>query len=104
MHDDFNDEASVLHSEQTLCSNPTVSNVHAVIYLLFSIFRQLPGGTPLSLSRPPYDRFPYDLTSSADAYAHGLQKMLTPPPFTSEFMGMASYAPTCFYELVDDMV
>ena len=37
-HDDFNNEASVLHSEQTLCSNPAVSNVHAVIYLLFSIF------------------------------------------------------------------
>ena len=46
-HDNFNDVASVLHSEQTLCSNPTVSNVHAVIYLLFSIFRRLPGGTPL---------------------------------------------------------
>ena len=36
-----------------------------------------------------------------DAYAQGLQKMLTPPPFTSEFMGMASYAPTCFFELLD---
>ena len=47
-HDDFNDEASALHSEQTLCSNSAVSNVHAVIYLLFSIFCQLPGGTPLS--------------------------------------------------------
>ena len=30
--------------------------------------------------------------------------MLTPPPLTSEFVGMASYAPTCFYELVDDEV
>ena len=38
-HDDFNDEASALHSKQTLCSNPAVSNVHTVIYLLFSIFR-----------------------------------------------------------------
>ena len=32
--DDFNDEASTLHSEQTLCSNPAVSNIHAVIYSL----------------------------------------------------------------------
>ena len=48
-HDNFNDAASVLHSEQTLCSNPAVSNVHAVIYLLFSMFCQSPGGTPLSL-------------------------------------------------------
>ena len=48
-HDDFNNEAPVLHSEQTLCSNPVVSNVHAVIYLLFSIFRRLSRGTPLSL-------------------------------------------------------
>ena len=30
--------------------------------------------------------------------------MLTPPPLTSKFVGMASYAPTCFYELVDDKV
>jgi len=31
MHDDFNDAASTLHSEQTLYSNPAVSNVHVVI-------------------------------------------------------------------------
>ena len=68
-HDDFNDEASALHSEQTLCSNPAISNVRAIIYLLSSIFRRLPGGTPLSPLRPPYDRFPYGLTSPADAYA-----------------------------------
>ena len=30
--------------------------------------------------------------------------MLTPPPLTPEFVGMASYAPTYFYELVDDEV
>ena len=36
---DFSGTAPALHSEQTLCSNPTMSNVHAVIYLLFSIFR-----------------------------------------------------------------
>ena len=34
MHDDFNNEASVLYSEQTLCSNPAVSNMHVVIYYL----------------------------------------------------------------------
>ena len=49
-HDDFNNVASALHSEQTLCSNPGVSNVHAIIYLLFSIFHRFPGGTPLSPS------------------------------------------------------
>ena len=38
-HDDFNDEVPALHSEQTLCSNPAVSNVHTVIYSLFTIFR-----------------------------------------------------------------
>ena len=37
--DNFNDKAPVLHSEQTLCSNPAVSNVHTVIYSLFTIFR-----------------------------------------------------------------
>ena len=69
---DFDGTASVLHSEQTLCSNPAVSNIHTVMYSLFSIFRRLPVGTPLSLTQPPYDQFPYGLASSADAYARGL--------------------------------
>ena len=37
MHN-FDDATSVLHSKQTLYSNPAVSNIHVVIYLLFSIF------------------------------------------------------------------
>ena len=47
----------------------------------------------LTASRPP-----------RTCFARGLRKVLTPPPLTSEFMGMASYAPTYFYELVDDEV
>ena len=31
-------------------------------------------------------------------------QMLAPPPLTSEFMGMVSYAPTTFHELLDDEV
>ena len=27
---------------------------------------------------------------------------MVPPPLTSEFMGMASYAPTCFLDIMDD--
>ena len=30
--------------------------------------------------------------------------MLAPPPLTSEFVGMASYAPTYFLDLMDDDV
>ena len=30
--------------------------------------------------------------------------MLTPPPLTSKFVGMAGYAPTSFHDLVDDEV
>ena len=30
--------------------------------------------------------------------------MPVPPPLTSEFVGMASYAPTCFLDLMDDDV
>ena len=30
--------------------------------------------------------------------------MLAPSPLTSEFMGMASYAPTTFHKLLDDEV
>ena len=68
----FDDAASVLLSEQTLYSNPAVSNIHDVIYLLFSIFCRLPGGTPLFPTQPPYSLFPYGLVSFADTYARGL--------------------------------
>jgi len=101
---DFNDEAPALHPEQMLCSNPAVSNVHAIIYSLFTIFRRLFGGTALSAPQPPYDRFPYGLIFPMDVYARGLQKKLALPLLTSEFMGMASYAPTTFHELLDDEV
>jgi len=100
----FNDEAPALRSEPTLGSNPAVSNVHTVIYSLFTIFHRLSGGTPLSLPRPPYDRFPYGLASPADAYAQGLRRMLAPPPLTSEFVGRAGYAPASFHDLIDDEV
>ena len=30
--------------------------------------------------------------------------MLAPPPLTSEFVGMASYAPASFHDLMDDDV
>jgi len=103
-HDDFNDEAPTLHSKQSLCSNPAVSNVHIIIYSLFAIFHQLSRGTPLSLPRPPCDWFPYGLVSPMDAYARGLRRMPAPPPLTSEFVGMASYAPTYFLDLMDDDV
>ena len=102
--DDLNDETPALCSEPTLGSNPTMSNVHTALYSLFYIFCRLSGGTPLSLPRPPYDRFPYGLTSSADVYARGLRRMPAPPPLTSEFVGKASYAPTYFLDLMDDDV
>ena len=35
----LNDETPALRSEPTLGSNPTVSNIHIVLYLLFNIFR-----------------------------------------------------------------
>ena len=71
-HDDFDDEASALHSEQTLCSNSAVSNVHTVIYSLFTISHQLSGGTVFSAPQTPYDRFPYGLVSPMNACAWGL--------------------------------
>ena len=103
MHD-FNDEASALYSEQTLCSNPTMSNVHAIIYSLFTISRRLSGGTVLSAPQTPYDRFPCGLASPTDTYASGLRRTLAPPPLTSKFVGMVSYAPTTFPKLQDDEV
>ena len=97
--DNFNDEAPALHSEKTLCSNPTVSDVHTVIYSLFTISCRLSRETVLSAPQTPYDRFPYGLASPADACARGLRRTLAPPPLTSKFMGMVSYAPTTFHEL-----
>ena len=58
----------------------------------------------MSPPQPPCDQFPYGLASPMDAYARGLQKMLTLPPLTSEFMGMAGYAPASFHDLMDDNV
>ena len=52
----------------------------------------------------PCNRFPYGLASPVDAYARGLRRMLTPPPLTFEFMGMAGYASASFHDLMDDEV
>ena len=49
-------------------------------------------GSPTA-SRPPLTRT-----------LGGLQRTLAPSPLTSEFVGMASYAPTTFHELLDDEV
>jgi len=49
-------------------------------------------GSPTA-SRPP-----------ANADARGLRKMLTPPPLTSEFVGMEGYTPASFHNLVEDEV
>ena len=58
----------------------------------------------MSSPQPPYGQFPYGLASPTDVYARGLQKMLTPPPLTSEFVGMVGYAPASFHDLMDDEV
>ena len=52
--------------------------------------------------QPPYDQFHYGLASPTDACAWGLRSTLAPPPLMSEFVGMASYAPTYFLDLMDD--
>ena len=100
--DDLNNETPALRSEPTWGSDPTVSNIPIVLYSFFGIFRRLSGGTPLSPPHSPCDRFPYGLTSPADARARGIRRMLAPSPLTSEFMGMVSYAPTTFHELPND--
>ena len=102
--DDLNVETLALHLEPMLGSNPTVSDVHIVLYSLFNTFCRLSRGTPLSPPRSPCDRFPYGFASPVDACARGLQRMLTPPPLMSEFVGMAGYAPTSFHDLIYDEV
>ena len=66
-HYDLNDEASALHPEQTLCSNPAVSNMRTIIYSLFTISHRSSGGTVSPTPQTPYDRFPCGLASPADA-------------------------------------
>ena len=58
----------------------------------------------MSPPRLPCDRFPYGLVSPMNAYARGLRRMLAPPPLTSEFVGMAVYAPASFHDVMDDDV
>ena len=101
--DDLNVETPALHLEPMLGSNSTVSNVHIVLYSLFNTFHQLSRGAPLFSPRLPYDRFHYGFTSTVDVYAW-LERMLTLPPLTSEFMGMVGYAPASFHNLIDDEV
>ena len=78
--------------------------MYILFFTLFNTFRQLSGGTPLYPPRPLCDRFPYGFASPMYACARGLRRMLTPPPLTSEFMGMAGYAPASFHNLVNDEV
>ena len=65
---DFNDETPALHFEPTLGSSPTMSNVHIVLYSLLNTFHRFSEGALLPPPRPPCNRFPYGLTSPADAY------------------------------------
>ena len=92
----LNNEAPALCSEPTLGLNTTMSSVHIILYSLFDIFCRLSGGTPLSSPQLPCDQFPYGLASPMDMYTRRLRKMLTLPPLTSEFVGLAGYAPASF--------
>ena len=102
--DDLNVETPTLRLEPMLGTNPTVSDLHIVLYSLFNTFRQLFGGTLLSPSQPPCDLFPHDFMSPMDACVRVLRRMLTPPPLMSDFMGMVGYALASFHDLVDDEV
>ena len=99
---DLNAAASALHSEQTLYSNPTVSNMCTFIRPLFTISHRSPGGTAPPTPQTSYSRFPYGLMSSVDAYAQGLRRVLAPSPLTSEFVGMAGLALVVSHELSDN--
>ncbi|XP_066394046.1 uncharacterized protein [Miscanthus floridulus] len=98
---DFDGATSALHSEQTLCSNPTVSNMCAT-HSLFTISHQSPGGNIPPMPQTSYDRFPYGLVSSADAYARGLRGMLAQCLLTSEFVGVVGFVPAIPHKLPDD--
>ena len=102
MHDDFKGVASALHSEQTLCSNPTISNTRTVIRPLFTTSHRSSKGATPPTPQTPYVRFPYGHTSSADAYARGLRRMLAPSHLMSEFVGMAGSTPVISHELPDN--
>ena len=58
----------------------------------------------MSPPRSPCYWFPYGFASPVDAYARGLWRMLTPPPLTSEFVGMPGCAPASFHDIVDDEI
>ena len=70
--DDLNVETPTLRLEPMLGSNPTVSDVHIVLYSLFNTFSQLSRGNPLTPLQPPCNRFPYGIASPMDACTWGL--------------------------------
>ena len=81
----FDGVASALLSEQTLCSNPAVSNMRTT-RSLFAISHQSLGGNVSPTPQTPYDWFPYGLTSPVDAYAWELRRTPSPSPLTFEFV------------------
>ena len=58
----------------------------------------------MSPPQSPHDWFPYDLASPVDAYAQGLWKTVTSYPLSSEFVGMAGYAPTSIHDLINEKI
>ena len=66
---DIDDATSTFLSEQTLCSNPAVSNTRTVTYFSFTIPNRAPREIVSSTPQTPHDRFPYGLMSSMDTYA-----------------------------------
>ena len=77
---DFDGAASALHSKQTLCSNPTVSNTLTFIHPLFTTSHRPSGGTAPPMPRTPYVRFPYGLASSQTLALGGSEERWHHPP------------------------
>ena len=98
---DIDGTASALLFEQTLCSNPVVSNTRIITYSSFTIPNRAPGETVSSTPQTPHDRFPYGLASSVDTYAWGIRRVLVPFPLTSKFIGMVGYSPAASHEPLD---